>query len=78
MPVFLPGESHEQNSLAGYSLWGGKDSNITEATEQACMLQRNITSIYIYKISMYINKISFYTYLPMHIYLYLINMYLYR
>ena len=25
-PVFLPGESHGQKSLAGYSLWGGKES----------------------------------------------------
>ena len=25
-PVFLPGESHEQRSLAGYSPWGRKES----------------------------------------------------
>ena len=25
--VFLPGESHEQRSLAGYSPWGCKESN---------------------------------------------------
>ena len=24
-PVFLPGESHEQRSLAGYSPWGHKE-----------------------------------------------------
>ena len=24
-PVFLPGESHGQRSLAGYSSWGGKE-----------------------------------------------------
>ena len=24
-PVFLPGESHEQRSLAGYSPWGRKE-----------------------------------------------------
>ena len=24
-PVFLPGESHGQRSLAGYSLWGHKE-----------------------------------------------------
>ena len=29
--VFLPGESHGQRSLAGYSLWGGKESDTTEA-----------------------------------------------
>ena len=31
-PVFLPGESHEQRSLAGYSPWGCKESDMTEAT----------------------------------------------
>ena len=31
-PVFLPGESHEQRSLAGYSPWDGKESDTTEAT----------------------------------------------
>ena len=27
-PVFLPGESHGQRSLAGYSLWGLKESDM--------------------------------------------------
>ena len=31
-PVFLPGESHGQRSLAGYSIWGCKESDTTEAT----------------------------------------------
>ena len=35
-PVFLPGESHGQRSLAGYSPWGHKESDTTEATEHAC------------------------------------------
>ena len=26
-PVFLPGEVHGQRSLAGYSSWGGKESD---------------------------------------------------
>ena len=30
-PVFLPGEFHGQRSLAGYSPWGCKESNTTEA-----------------------------------------------
>ena len=30
-PVFLSGESHEQRSLAGYSPWGCKESDTTEA-----------------------------------------------
>ena len=31
-PVFLPGESHEQKSLEGYSPWGLKDWDTSEAT----------------------------------------------
>ena len=31
-PVFLPGESHGKRSLAGYSPWGCKESDTTEAT----------------------------------------------
>ena len=29
-PVFLPGESHGQRSLEGYSPWGHKESDMTE------------------------------------------------
>ena len=32
-PAFLPGEFHGQRSLAGYSPWGRKESDMTEATE---------------------------------------------
>ena len=31
-PVFLPGESRGQRSLAGYSPWGHKESDTTEQT----------------------------------------------
>ena len=31
-PVFLPRESHGQKSLMGYSPWGHKESDTTEAT----------------------------------------------
>ena len=31
-PVFLPEEFHGQRSLAGYSLWGHKESDMTECT----------------------------------------------
>ena len=31
-PVFLPAESHEQRSLAGYSLWGREQSDTTKVT----------------------------------------------
>ena len=29
-PVFLPGKFHGQRSLAGYSPWGSKESDMTE------------------------------------------------
>jgi len=29
-PVFLPGKSHGQRSLEGYSSWGSKESDMTE------------------------------------------------
>ena len=32
-PAFLPGESHGQRSLAGYSPWGREESDLTEATQ---------------------------------------------
>ena len=43
-PVFLPGESHGQRSLADYSPWGRQDSDITEVTEhpQACKTKHHI------------------------------------
>ena len=31
-PVFLPGRSHRQRSLVGYSSWGYKESDTTEHT----------------------------------------------
>ena len=36
-PVFLPGESYGQSSLAGYSPWGCKEADTTEATQHAWM-----------------------------------------
>ena len=33
IPVFLPGELHGQRSLVGYSPWGRKELDTTEATE---------------------------------------------
>ena len=37
--VFLPGEPHGQRSLAGYSPWDCKESDMTEAVEHAAGLQ---------------------------------------
>ena len=36
-PVFFPGESHGQRSLAGCSPWGRKESDTTEATERGSL-----------------------------------------
>ena len=36
-PVLLPGESHEQRSLVGYSPRGRKESNVTERLHFHCM-----------------------------------------
>ena len=54
-PVFLSEKSHEQRSLAGYSPWGHKESDITE---HACTLH-----IY-YLLNEWINEwiISYYPY----------------
>ena len=34
-PVLLPGESHGQGSLKGYSTYGRKESDMTEMTQHA-------------------------------------------
>ena len=42
-PVFLPGKSHGQRSLAGYSPQGHKESDITtEATQYTCSRETTI------------------------------------
>ena len=35
-PAFLPGESHGLRSLAGYSPWGGPESDMSQATLHGC------------------------------------------
>ena len=35
-PVFLPGESHGQRSLADYGPWGHKESDMTERLHSLC------------------------------------------
>ena len=36
--VFLPGEFHGQRSLGGYSPWGRKELDMTEATNNTLLL----------------------------------------
>ena len=40
-PVFLPGESHGQSSLEGYSPWGHKESDMTEQLKNKILLLFN-------------------------------------
>ena len=40
IPVFLPEESHGQRSLGGQGPWGHRESDTTEVTEHACMINR--------------------------------------
>ena len=42
-PVFLPGESHGQRSLMGYSPWGRKESDMTEAGIEATWIKPQAT-----------------------------------
>ena len=39
-PVLLPGGPHGQRSLVGYSPWGFKQQDTTEAAEHVCVLNR--------------------------------------
>ena len=41
-PVFLPGESHGERSLEGYSPWGHKESDVTEATNTSLLTNYTI------------------------------------
>ena len=36
-PVFSPGESHGQRSLAGHGPWGGRECDTTEVTKYTCI-----------------------------------------
>ena len=40
--VFLPEESHGQQSLAGYNSWGHEESDTTEVTEYALISKENL------------------------------------
>ena len=44
-PVFLPRESHGQQSLVGYGPRGHKESDMTEANWHAHMLLKDVLSV---------------------------------
>ena len=56
-PVFLPGESHGQRSLAGYSSWGRKASYMTEHT-RICCYSSNKDPYILIKLSLDILKVT--------------------
>ena len=45
IPVFLPGKSHGQSSLAGQVHGVSKESDMTEATEHVCMCKLTCTKV---------------------------------
>ena len=68
-PVFLPGESHGQRSVAGYSPWGGKELDMTKVTEH--MFRVKIKSYMIFKIWV---PLCFLYYCQINIYLLLFSL----
>ena len=46
-PVFLPGESHGQRSLAGYSPWGPRELDTTELLNTQTHIKVCICNIHI-------------------------------
>ena len=46
-PVFLPGESHGQRGLIGYSLWGRKESDMTKQLTHTHIQHYISTSVYL-------------------------------
>ena len=50
-PIFLPGKSHGQRSLAGYSLWSGKQLDMTQQLSTHTHIYRhsNCTSLHSYQ-----------------------------
>ena len=48
-PVFLPGKFHGQMSLAGYSPWGHKESDVTENVQTHTAKEENKSQIPFFK-----------------------------
>ena len=64
-PVLLPGQSHGQRSLEGYSSWGGKESDTTQ--------QLSIYTFYVYKVyeKFYVSKIIYSYIFYYYVYIYI-------
>ena len=48
-PIFLPGESHGQRLLVGYSPWGLKESDMTEQLTLS-QIQKCVIFVYILRL----------------------------
>ena len=48
IPVFLPGKSHGQRSLKGYSPWGHKESDTTEQLNNKDIYKCTYTHVYVH------------------------------
>ena len=62
-PVLLPGESHGQRSLVGYSPQGRKESDMTERLHFTSLHARKCflaSHIYVVSDEIYIQKLHFY------------------
>ena len=51
-PVFLLGESHGQRSLVGYSPWGCRELDMTEAPQHACT-QKSRKKIFVFMLDFF-------------------------
>ena len=45
-PLFFPGEFHEERNLSGYTLWGGKESDMTEQLTVSLLIHPQHISFY--------------------------------
>ena len=58
-PVFLPGESHGQRSLVGYSPWGCKESDTTEQLTLSLFYLIFLLGFLFSKTPFYMNEMKF-------------------
>ena len=65
-PVFLPGESHGQRSLVGYSPWGHKDLDTTMGSQRVGLSMHTHTHTY-KNIYIYICMLTSVSYIAMFI-----------
>ena len=65
-PVFLPGKSHGQRSLGGYSPWGYLVGHNWATEQQPVLFSRFLLVIYFIYYSVYLHSYLFYPNLPIY------------